>query len=210
MFTGIVEEMGWVHQIEERPGHPHEARAGRRFCFAAEKVLADAEVGSSIAVSGVCLTMVAVEPGRFSVEAVPETLSRTILGGLRVGDAVNLERPLTLEQRLGGHLVQGHVDGVGEVMAVLPEGDGVRVPIAIPRPLRRYVAEKGSLAVDGVSLTIASAQDDCCDVALIPHTLKVTTSGGYASGTRVNLEVDLLARYLARLFDESGSGGGGS
>jgi riboflavin synthase len=203
MFTGIVEEMGWVHRIEER-------QAGRRFWFAAGKVLADAEVGSSIAVSGVCLTVVAVEPGRFSVEAVPETLSRTSLGDLRVGDPVNLERPLTLEQRLGGHLVQGHVDGVGEVMAVVPEGDGVRVTIAIPPPLRRYVAEKGSLAVDGVSLTIARAEDDRCDVALIPHTLQVTTSGSYASGTRVNLEVDLLARYLARLFDESRTGGGAS
>jgi riboflavin synthase len=201
MFTGIVEEMGWVHRIEER-------QAGRRFWFAAQKVLADAEIGSSIAVSGVCLTVVAVEPGRFSVEAVPETLDRTILGDLRVGDPVNLERPLTLEQRLGGHLVQGHVDGVGEVMAVVPEGDGVRVTIAIPPPLRRFVAEKGSLAVDGVSLTIARAEDDRCDVALIPHTLRVTTSGGYAGGTRVNLEVDLLARYVARLFDESRTAGG--
>jgi len=151
-----------------------------------------------------------LEPGRFSVDAVPETLSRTILGDLRVGDAVNLERPLTLEQRLGGHLVQGHVDGVGEVLWVVPEGDGVRVTIAIPAPLRRFVAEKGSLAVDGVSLTIARAEDDRCEVALIPHTLEVTTCGGYAGGTRVNLEVDLLARYLARLFDESRSGGGGS
>ena len=210
MFTGIVEEMGRVRSIEERPGHPREAQAGRRFWFAAAKVLADAEIGSSIAVSGVCLTVVAVEPGRFSVDAVPETLSRTILGDLRVGDPVNLERPLTLEQRLGGHLVQGHVDGVGEVMAVVPEGDGVRVTIAIPPPLRRFVAEKGSLAVDGVSLTIARAEDDRCDVALIPHTLKVTTSGGYAGGTRVNLEVDLLARYLARLLDESRSPGGAS
>ena len=196
MFTGIVEEMGRVQRIEERPGDPREARVGRRFCFAARRVLADAEVGSSIAVSGVCLTVVGLEPGGFSVDAVPETLDRTILGGLRVGDAVNLERPLTLEQRLGGHLVQGHVDGVGEVVAVIPE--------------RRYVAEKGSLAVDGVSLTIARAEADRCDVALIPHTLQVTTSGGYASGTRVNLEVDLLARYLARLFDESRSGGGGA
>ena len=203
MFTGIVEEMGRVRRIEER-------QAGRRFWFTAERVLADAEVGSSIAVSGVCLTVVALEPGRFSVDAVPETLSRTILGDLRVGDAVNLERPLTLEQRLGGHLVQGHVDGVGEVLWVVPEGDGVRVTIAIPAPLRRFVAEKGSLAVDGVSLTIARAEDDHCEVALIPHTLEVTTCGGYAGGTRVNLEVDLLARYLARLFDESRSGGGGS
>jgi riboflavin synthase len=106
--------------------------------------------------------------------------------------------------------VQGHVDGVGEVMAVVPEGDGVRVTIAIPPPLRRFVAEKGSLAVDGVSLTVAAAEDDRCDVALIPHTLKVTTSGGYASGTRVNLEVDLLARYLARLLDETRNAGGES
>jgi riboflavin synthase len=200
MFTGIVEEMGWVHRIEERP-------AGRRFWIAAGAVLADTRVGCSIAVSGVCLTAVGVEPGRFSVEAVPETLSRTTLGELRVGDPVNLERPLTLEERLGGHLVQGHVDGVGEVLAVTPEGDGTRVTIGIPGPLRRYVAEKGSLAVDGVSLTVARAEADRCEVALIPHTLKVTTSGGYARGTRVNLEVDLLARYIARLLEESAAGG---
>jgi riboflavin synthase len=203
MFTGIVEEMGRVRSIEER-------QAGRRFCFAAGRVLTDAEIGASIAVSGVCLTVTALEPGGFCVDAVPETLSRTTLGGLRVGDAVNLERPLTLEQRLGGHLVQGHVDGVGEVLEVRPEGDGVRVTLLIPPPLRRYVAEKGSLAVDGVSLTIAGAGHDRCDVALIPHTLEVTTSGGYASGTRVNLEVDLLARYLARLLDESRGEGGTS
>jgi riboflavin synthase len=200
MFTGIVEEMGWVHRIEERP-------AGRRFWFSAGRVLEDAEVGCSIAVSGVCLTVVGVEPGRFSVETVPETLARTTLGELRVGDPVNLERPLTLEQRLGGHLVQGHVDGVGEVLAVTPEGDGTRVTIGVPPPLRRFVAEKGSLAVDGVSLTVARAEDDRCEVALIPHTLEVTTSGGYARGTRVNLEVDLLARYLARLLDDSGAAG---
>jgi riboflavin synthase len=201
MFTGIVEEMGWVHRIEERP-------AGRRFWIAADRVMEDADVGCSIAVSGVCLTVVGVEPGRFSMEAVPETLDRTTLGGLRVGDPVNLERPLTLEQRLGGHLVQGHVDGVGEVLDVVPEGDGTRVTIGIPPPLRRYVAEKGSLAVDGVSLTVANAEPDRCDVALIPHTLKVTTAGGYARGTRVNLEVDLLARYIARLLEESGIGEG--
>jgi riboflavin synthase len=203
MFTGIVEEMGRVEGIEER-------QAGRRFWFSAVKVLEDAEIGASIAVSGVCLTVVGLEPGRFCMDAVPETLDRTILGGLRPGDAVNLERPLTLEQRLGGHLVQGHVDGVGEVLAVTPEGDGVRVTIGLPAPLRRYVAEKGSLAVDGVSLTVARAAADRCEVALIPHTLAVTTSGRYAPGTRVNLEVDLLARYLARLLDESGAAAGGA
>jgi riboflavin synthase len=199
MFTGIVEEMGWVHRIEERP-------AGRRFWITAGRVLEDTEVSSSIAVNGVCLTAVAVEPGRFSVEAVPETLSRTTLGELRVGDPVNLERPLTLEQRLGGHLVQGHVDGVGEVLVVAREGDGTRVTIGLPAPLRRYVAEKGSLTVDGVSLTVARAEADRCEVALIPHTLQITILGGYTRGTHVNLEVDLLARYLARLVDESGTG----
>jgi len=201
MFTGLVEETGWVRRIEERP-------AGRRFWIGAEQVMADTRVGSSIAVSGVCLTVVSVEPGRFGVEAVPETLSRTILGDLRVGDPVNLERPLTLEQRLGGHLVQGHVDGVGEVLDVTPEGDGKRVTVGIPPPLRRYVAEKGSISIDGVSLTVAAAGADRCEVALIPHTLKVTTSGSYVRGTRVNLEVDLLARYIARLLDESGAAGG--
>ncbi len=194
MFTGIVEEMGWVHRVEERP-------AGRRLWIKADRVLADAEVSGSLAVSGVCLTLVGLEAGRFSVEVVPETLSRTTLGGLRVGDPVNLERPLTLEQRLGGHLVQGHVDGVGEVLGVEREGDGTRVTIGLPPPLRRYVAEKGSLTVDGVSLTVASAAADRCEVALIPHTLEITILGGYARGTRVNLEVDLLARYLARLLE---------
>jgi riboflavin synthase len=199
MFTGIVEEMGTVRSIEER-------QAGRRFWFDAAQVLADAAIGSSIAVNGVCLTVTGLEPGRFGVDAVPETLARTNLGQLAGGDRVNLERPITLEQRLGGHLVQGHVDGVGEVVSVVPEGDGVRVTVAIPEPLRRYVAEKGSLAIDGVSLTIAKADPDRCEVALIPHTLEVTISGRYARGTRVNLEVDLLARYIARLLEETGAG----
>lgn len=197
MFTGIVEETGRVERVVERP-------AGRRFWIGARRVLEDAKVGDSIAVSGCCLTAVAVEPGRFAVEAVPETLSRTTLGGWREGDPVNLERSLQLDQRLGGHLVQGHVDGVGEVIAVVPEGDGTRVTLAIPAALRRFVAEKGSLAVDGVSLTVAAARADACELALIPHTLSVTVAGGYAPGRTVNLEVDLLARYLARLLEESG------
>ncbi len=203
MFTGLVEEMGRVERIEERPG-------GRRLWIAAGRAREGTRAGDSLAVSGVCLTVVALEPGRFGVEAVPETLSRTTLGGLRPGDPVNLERALTLEQRLGGHLVQGHVDGVGEVLAVVPEGDGTRVTIAVPAPLRRYVAEKGSLAVDGVSLTVARVAAERCEVALIPHTLEVTTSGAYRPGARVNLEVDLLARYLARLLEEGAVPGGQS
>jgi riboflavin synthase len=202
MFTGIVEEMGRIERLEERP------EGGRRFWIAARRVLEDAQVGSSMSVSGCCLTAVAVEPGRFAVEAVPETLSRTILGDCRDGDAVNLERPLTLEQRLGGHLVQGHIDGVGVVRWVKPEGDGTRAAFEIPPPLRRFVAEKGSLAVDGVSLTVAAAAREICEIAYIPHTLAVTVAGQYRPGRRVNLEVDLLARYLARLLEEAGPAGG--
>ncbi len=198
MFTGLVEEQGHIAAIEERS-------PGRRFWIAATQVLEGAAIGDSIAVNGVCLTAVALEPSRFAVEAVPETLARTTLGALVMGDPVNLERPLTLAQRLGGHLVQGHVDGVGEVVSVANEGDGWRVRLRVPAELRRFVAEKGSLTVDGVSLTVAAVTADGCEIAYIPHTLAVTTSGTYQSGRRVNLEVDLLARYLARLLEDAGS-----
>jgi len=194
MFTGLVEELGRVQSVEERP-------AGRRFWIAASRVLEDARVGDSLACSGCCLTAVAVEKGRFAVEAVPETLRLTTLGDWRAGTAVNLERSLRLSDRLGGHLVQGHVDGVGEVRARAAEGDGARVTIGLPAPLARFVALKGSLAVDGVSLTVASLTDSTCEIAYIPHTLAVTSAGVYAPGTRVNLEVDLLARYLARMLE---------
>jgi riboflavin synthase len=197
VFTGIVEEKGHIAAVEERP-------AGRRFWIEGRLALEGTRVGDSIAVSGCCLTAVAVEPGRFAVEAVPETLQRTVLGAVRAGDAVNLERSLRLDQRLGGHLVQGHVDGVGTVAEVRPEGDGRRVAIEVPAPLARFVAEKGSLSVDGVSLTVAAARGTRCEIAYIPHTLAVTTAGGYTAGTRVNLEVDLIARYLERLLAERG------
>ncbi len=200
MFTGIVEELGRVAAVETRPD-------GRRFWIEAPLVAADAAVGDSIACCGCCLTVVAREGARFAVEAVPETLRRTTLGDWREGDGVNLERSLKLEQRLGGHLVQGHVDATGAVTSVRPEGDGRRVAIALPAELRRFVPLKGSLAVDGVSLTVAALTDEGCEIAYIPHTLAVTTAGGYAAGRRVNLEVDLLARYLARLLEESGMTG---
>jgi riboflavin synthase len=195
MFTGLVEELGRVHSVEERP-------AGRRFWIGASRVLEDARVGDSISCSGCCLTAVAVEPGRFAVEAVPETLRLTTLADWRAGTAINLERSLRLSDRLGGHLVQGHVDGVGEVRARTPEGDGARLTIALPASLARFVAHKGSLAVDGVSLTVAGLTDSGCEIAYIPHTLAMTSAGSYVPGTRVNLEVDLLARYLARLLEE--------
>ena len=200
MFTGIVEEMGRIERIEERP-------AGRRFTIAATRVLEDARVGDSNALNGCCLTAVTVEPQRFTVEAVPETLARTTLGEWHTGDAVNLEGALRLGERLGGHLVQGHVDGVGEIVDVKPEGDGRRATLAGPAPLARYVAKKGSLAVDGISLTVAAVHGARCEIALIPHTLAVTVAGAWRAGTRVHLEVDLLARYLARLLEESGVAG---
>ncbi len=200
MFTGLIEEVGHVAQLEERS-------AGRRFWLAAELVMEDAHVGDSIACSGVCLTVVALEPGRFAVEAIPETLARTTLGAWAVGERVNLERALRLEQRLGGHMVQGHVDGVGEVIVDAKEGDGTRITIRVPTELRRFIPEKGSLAIDGISLTVAALTPDGCEIAYIPHTLAVTTAQDHKAGRRVNLEVDLLARYLARLLEDSGMAG---
>lgn len=197
MFTGLVEEVGRVERVESGVDR-------RRFWIGARAVLEDAKVGDSVACSGCCLTAVAVEPGRFAVEAVPETLRRTTLGEWHAGTPVNLERALRLGDRLGGHLVQGHVDAVGEVRASVPEGDGRRVTLAIPAELARYVAFKGSLTVDGVSLTVASLTDSGCEIAYIPHTLAMTSAGGYGPGTRVNLEVDLLARYLARMLEVGG------
>ena len=196
MFTGLVEERGRVVEVEDRPGV-------RRLRIAADVVGRELSVGESVAVNGCCLTVSAHAPEHFEFEAVPETLARTTLGRLGAGDAVNLERALRLDQRLGGHLVQGHVDGVGQVVALAAEGAGLRMSLEIPVSLRRFVAEKGSIAVDGISLTVAGCTAVGCEIALIPHTLAHTVAGDYAPGDHVNLEVDLLARYLARLLDAS-------
>jgi len=198
MFTGLVEEIGTVERAEPVAG------GGRRLFVACTRVVADARIGDSLAVSGCCLTAVAVTPAGFAVEAVPETLARTTLGGWSAGTTVNLERALAAGERLGGHLVQGHVDGVGDVVAVTGEGEGRRVTIAVPAPLARFVAEKGSLAVDGISLTVAAVHGARCDVALIPHTLAATTAGAWRVGARVNLEVDLIARYVGRWLENVG------
>ena len=197
MFTGLVEEIGRVTRVEPSP-------KGLRLWIAARRVLEDARIGDSIAVDGCCLTAIRVTSDLFAVEAVPETLDRTTLGSWREGEAINLERALRLDQRLGGHLVQGHVDGVGKVLGVEQEGQGRRVTLELPGSLKHFVAEKGSLAVDGVSLTVAACAGSSCEIAYIPHTLEATTAGGYAAGRRVNLEVDLIARYLARLLSETG------
>jgi len=213
MFTGIVEELGTVRALDERSG-------GARIEIACERVLEDATVGASIAVNGCCLTVVDLGAGWWAAEAQPETLARTILGSLRVGDPVNLERPVRLADRLGGHLVQGHVDGVGAVVERAPEPDGsVRVTVEVPPELGRYAVEKGSIALDGVSLTLTSVDDPAdrrngsatrLGVALIPHTLEVTTMGRRAIGDRVNVEVDLVAKYVERLSSNGAAPGAGA
>ncbi len=200
MFTGIVEEMGVIERIEPRG-------EGRRVWITAQRVLEDAFLGASLAVDGCCLTAVELQPRGFAVDAVPETLSRTTLGERVAGDPVHLERPVRSDGRMGGHFVQGHVDGVGTVLAVKDEPPGRRITFRVPDSLRRFVAEKGSIAIDGVSLTVAACSGDSLEVAYVPYTLEVTAAGRYAAGRRVNLEVDLVARYLARLLAESGVAG---
>jgi riboflavin synthase len=189
VFTGIVEELGSL--IE---------RDGARLRMGAAKVLDDAEVGSSIAVNGCCLTVVAKGDGWWEADVSDETFARTNLGDLAVGDQVNLERPVRLADRLGGHLVQGHVDAVGTVVEAVPT-----LRIAMPERLARYVVEKGSITVDGVSLTVVEPLADGFTVAVIPHTAEVTTLGRRRPGDRVNLEVDLVAKYVESLLGAEGS-----
>lgn len=194
MFTGIVEELGTVRGV-------HPIGGGARIEIAATQVLDDTSIGASIAVNGCCLTVVELGEGGFAADAVTETLSRTELGELEPGDPVNLERPVRLADRLGGHLVQGHVDAVGTIRSREPQADGSqRVEFAAPQHVLRYVVEKGSISVDGISLTVAEVLDDGFAVAVIPHTLAVTTLGTKQHDDRVNLEVDIVAKYVERLM----------
>jgi riboflavin synthase len=194
MFTGIVEELGSVRSVTANEG-------GARFVFESEIVLDDVELGASIAVNGCCLTVTAHDETTWSADAVIETLARTNLGDLAAGDGVNLERPVRLADRLGGHMVQGHVDATGTVRSREPQPDGSElITIDAPDDVLRYVVHKGSITVDGVSLTVARRDDDGFAVALIPHTLAVTTLGARAPGDRVNLEADLIAKYIERLM----------
>lgn len=192
MFTGIVESTGVVRALTLLDGAAKLVVEGGGF-------LDGARIGDSIAVSGVCLTITRTGGPLFEADLGAETLRRTTLGQLRAGSRVNLERPLALGDRLGGHIVQGHVDGVGRVVERKPEGQGVWVEITLPRGLGRYVVDKGSIAVDGVSLTVASIAADRFGVSLIPHTCAATTLGGLRGGTLVNLEVDVLAKHIERL-----------
>jgi riboflavin synthase len=193
MFTGIVQAVGRIAVRETRGSD------ARLVIDAGALDLADVGLGDSIAVAGVCLTVVAIDGARWTADVSAETLALTTLGALAVGDGVNLEKALRLADRLGGHLVSGHVDGVGHVVAVEDDGGSQRWTFRAPAPLARYIAAKGSICVDGVSLTVNSIAPDAFGVTLIPHTLAVTTFGARTKGDPVNLEVDLVARYLERL-----------
>ena len=193
MFTGIVEELGTVVAVTPLG---ESARLGVR----ASVVSADVSLGDSVAVSGVCLTVVEVDGETFVADVMGETLRRSALGGLRPGDPVNLERAATLSSRLGGHLVQGHVDGVGTVSKREPGEHWETVTFSVPPSITRYIVEKGSIAVDGISLTVMAVDDESFTVGLIPTTLASTTLGTAKAGVSVNLEVDVLAKYVEKLI----------
>ena len=184
MFTGLVQKTGTV------------SMAGGRLCVEAELELRE---GDSVSVNGVCLTATSVRPGGFDADVMPETLRRTAIGSLAEGDRVNLELPLRASDRLGGHIVQGHADATGTIESAVDDGFAKLVRITAPEAVLRYVVEKGSIAVDGVSLTVAEVDDDGFTVALIPETLERTTLGSAAPGRHVNVEVDVLAKYVEKL-----------
>ncbi|WP_328297561.1 riboflavin synthase [Streptomyces sp. NBC_00435] len=193
MFTGIVEELGEVTAVEE-------LAEASRFRLRGPVVTEGAKHGDSIAVNGVCLTVVETAEGEFTADVMQETLNRSSLGALTKGSRVNLERPMELGGRLGGHLVQGHVDGTGEIVSRTPSEHWEIVKVALPANLSRYVVEKGSITVDGVSLTVVEAAADWFTISLIPTTLALTTLGIKEPGDPVNLEVDVLAKYVERLL----------
>ena len=196
MFTGIVTGLGTVVHVAETD-------TGRRLEIADPAVLPGMVMGDSVAVNGVCLTAVAVDDGRVSVDVVKESLDRSNLGDLQIGARVDLERPMRADGRFDGHIVQGHVDGVGVVSGINQEGAAVRMRIEMPERLARYVVEKGSITVDGVSLTVTGVGSELTtwfEIVLIPHTLEATVLGLRGAGDRVNLEVDVLAKYVERLM----------
>jgi riboflavin synthase len=190
MFTGIVEELGTLTSADADADG-----AGTRLVFSARTVTGGATIGDSIAVNGCCLTVVDLGPGWWAADAVTETLRRTNLGALQPGDPVNLERPVSLGDRLGGHLVQGHVDAVGTIVRAAPD-----LEVRVPEHLVQYLVEKGSVTVDGISLTVVSVGADSFTVAVIPHTRAVTTIGRKVPGDPVNVEVDVIAKYAERLL----------
>jgi riboflavin synthase len=194
MFTGIIEELGAVESVETRA-------AGARLKVRCSTVMSDMTPGASIAVNGVCLTAVDPRPDSFSADLAPETLRRSNLGDLRTGSRVNLERPLLPTGRLSGHIVQGHVDGTGELLSLEDLGeDNWWLRVRVPATLDAFLVYKGSIAIDGISLTIAALEGDTLSVTIIPHTYRNTTLGGYRAGSRLNLECDVLAKHVEKLL----------
>lgn len=196
MFTGIIEELGEIKSTEK-------IESGVRLVVSASVVTSDIKNGDSIAVNGVCLTALDVTNGSFAADISPETLERTTIGGLRTNSRVNLERALLATSRLGGHIVQGHVDGRGTFISAEPQGDFWTVKIGFPEELSRYLIHKGSVAVEGISLTIAALGDDNFDIAVIPKTWEMTNLSSLNAGDPVNLEVDPIAKYVERMIDRS-------
>lgn len=193
IFTGLIIEVGRVRQIRRRPD-------GAFIVIEAKKVLEGTRIGDSISINGVDLTVIEMTTDSFAADASIETLSRSTLGELRSGSRVNLERALAVGERLGGHMVQGHVDGAGSLLATTPEGNAYRMRFVFPPELGRYIAMKGSITVDGISLTVAGLGDTWFEVAIIPHTWRETILSELKTGDRVNLEVDVLAKYVERLM----------
>ncbi|MEW6734189.1 MAG: riboflavin synthase [Acidobacteriota bacterium] len=193
MFTGIIEEVGKIRAIQTHT-------QGGRIKIAAQTVLQGVKLGDSIAINGVCLTVVDCNNGEIAFDISTETLARSTLGRLRAGSAVNLERALAVGDRLGGHIVQGHVDGNGEFLSRQQTGDGSVMRFSYPTELGRYICLKGSICVDGISLTVSNLANNWFEVAIIPHTLKITNLTELTVGSRVNLEVDILAKYVERML----------
>jgi riboflavin synthase len=196
MFTGLIEEIGSVERVTV-------ISSGRQFRIACRNITEDLAPDDSVSVNGVCLTATTVEAKYFEATAVEETLGRSTLKGLKPGDRVNLERALRLNDRLGGHIVQGHVDGVGKIVSLVRQGAGSLLKIQIPEGLSKYTIEKGSIAVDGVSLTIASVDGYFISISVIPHTLQKTTLQFAKPGTEVNIEVDFMGKYVERFLRPS-------
>lgn len=196
MFTGIIQEMGKIKNIKKSSGKTN-------FTIESKKVIQNLEIGSSIACNGTCLTVVNLNKNYFEVEAIPETLKLTNLGNLKVGNFINLESSLRLKDELSGHIVLGHIDSMGRICKIKSEGDSILITIEFPKNIGKYITYKGSIAIDGISLTIANVTAKNFTVALIPHTLEVTTLKEIKIGDKVNLEIDVVARYLERLIDNN-------
>ncbi len=193
MFTGLIEEIGTIEKIQKH-------RGTLRFTISVEEVVKDLAIDDSVALNGVCLTVVEFSKSNFQVEAVEETLNKTTFGSLKNGSQINLERSLRFSDRMGGHFVQGHVDAVGEVAAVQRQEGGVLLSIKLPAHLLKYVISEGSIAIDGVSLTIARLKENQITISLIPHTLEKTTLANLKVADKVNIEVDLMGKYVERIL----------